>query len=474
MDLVTKHIRYIGLSPSTGGGDDASNAQTVDHYHAAITAGVLSIPVRDTDGAIHTNLNIGEIALLQGGTHPDHIAILKRYAPEHTVLSIMSPPESMGANEATIALSVGDTNTSVIDYYNNWYPSETQAGIRISKFGTKEWQDFVIDYYNDTNQTKDEVLRINKTTHNITIPKTLTAANLSGSNTGDQTLSGLGGIAHSLATAVNDFLVASGAGVFVKKTLAETKTILGLSGSNTGDETTTTIKSKLGITTLSGSNTGDETTTTIKSKLGITTLSGSNTGDQTLSGLGGVAKSGDSMTGDLTFSISVSQASKGILWSGLTDTHKIFVEEYGAGETTRLVLHNIDNGDSDYTVIRSTSGSTPKDVFEARYTYLQTPVQIRSSLASGTPPFTVVSGSKVLLLNVDQIDDCDVETVLTSSTNKIPRSNAVKAVTDTKVSFTGIETISNKTFPSAKIASGSNGVNLIWDDIEKALNFVFV
>lgn len=37
-----------------------------------------------------------------------------------------------------------------------------------------------------------------------------------------------GYIKHSLATAVSDFLVASGAGVFVKKTLAEVKTILGL------------------------------------------------------------------------------------------------------------------------------------------------------------------------------------------------------------------------------------------------------
>ena len=34
-------------------------------------------------------------------------------------------------------------------------------------------------------------------------------------------------VKHSLATAANDFLVASGAGVIVKKTLAETKTILG-------------------------------------------------------------------------------------------------------------------------------------------------------------------------------------------------------------------------------------------------------
>lgn len=35
-------------------------------------------------------------------------------------------------------------------------------------------------------------------------------------------------VAHSLATAANDFLVASGSGAFIKKTLAEVKTILGL------------------------------------------------------------------------------------------------------------------------------------------------------------------------------------------------------------------------------------------------------
>ncbi|MFA5379435.1 MAG: hypothetical protein WC455_27005 [Dehalococcoidia bacterium] len=34
-------------------------------------------------------------------------------------------------------------------------------------------------------------------------------------------------IKHALATAANDFLIASGAGVYVKKTLAETQTILG-------------------------------------------------------------------------------------------------------------------------------------------------------------------------------------------------------------------------------------------------------
>ncbi len=42
-----------------------------------------------------------------------------------------------------------------------------------------------------------------------------------------------GGILHSLATAANDFLVASGVGVYIKKTLAETRTILGVDQATT-------------------------------------------------------------------------------------------------------------------------------------------------------------------------------------------------------------------------------------------------
>ena len=44
-------------------------------------------------------------------------------------------------------------------------------------------------------------------------------------------------VSHSLATAVNDFLVASGVGVFVKKTLAEVKIILGLGSAAYTDTT---------------------------------------------------------------------------------------------------------------------------------------------------------------------------------------------------------------------------------------------
>jgi hypothetical protein len=162
---------------------------------------------------------------------------------------------------------------------------------------------------------------------------------LSGSNTGDQDLSGKVDKIIGKGLSTNDYT-----------TVEQTK-VSNLSGTNSGDETATTIKSKLGITTLSGSNTGDqdlsnlvvkntaitgatktkitydakglvtsgadattsdiadstnkryvtdanlttignqsgtntgdETLSSIKTKLGITTLSGSNTGDQDLSG----------------------------------------------------------------------------------------------------------------------------------------------------------------------------------------------
>lgn len=80
------------------------------------------------------------------------------------------------------------------------------------------------------------------------------------------TLANLGGVAHSLATAANDFIVASGAGVFVKKTLAETLTILGKGAAS-------------GLATLNGSslvveNPANATSTATASKIPIADGSG--------------------------------------------------------------------------------------------------------------------------------------------------------------------------------------------------------
>ncbi len=59
---------------------------------------------------------------------------------------------------------------------------------------------------------------------------------------------------HSLTTAVNDFLVASGAGAFAKKTLAEVKTILGLG--TAAYTASTAYEAAGGITTHAALRTG--------------------------------------------------------------------------------------------------------------------------------------------------------------------------------------------------------------------------
>jgi len=62
------------------------------------------------------------------------------------------------------------------------------------------------------------------------------------------------------------------------------------------------------LSNLSGSNSGDETSTTIKSKLGITTLSGSNTGDNAVNSLYSGLVSNATHTGDATGSTALTLA----------------------------------------------------------------------------------------------------------------------------------------------------------------------
>ena len=92
-------------------------------------------------------------------------------------------------------------------------------------------------------------------------------ANLSGTNTGDQTLP--------------TTLPASDVYAWAKASVKPSYNFSEIS-SSTISATTGTFSGAISASNLSGTNTGDETLATIKTKLGITTLSGSNTGDQTL------------------------------------------------------------------------------------------------------------------------------------------------------------------------------------------------
>jgi hypothetical protein len=91
--------------------------------------------------------------------NPSGFAILRRWAADYTLLQLWAPPNSLGSNEATLALVRGDEpNQEYIDVYNNGYPSETQYGIRMQKRGTGQYRDFVFDQSDGT--TKTEVLRL--------------------------------------------------------------------------------------------------------------------------------------------------------------------------------------------------------------------------------------------------------------------------------------------------------------------------
>lgn len=69
-----------------------------------------------------------------------------------------------------------------------------------------------------------------------------------------------GRVIGNTAVAQSDITGLLGAGSITNTMLANSA-VANLSGTNTGDETLSTIKTKLGITTLSGSNTGDQTIT---------------------------------------------------------------------------------------------------------------------------------------------------------------------------------------------------------------------
>jgi hypothetical protein len=117
-----------------------------------------------------------------------------------------------------------------------------------------------------------------------------------------------------------------------------TKSMVGLGNVSNTDTTTTAnitdstnkrFVSDAQVTVLgntSGTNTGDETTSSIKTKLGITTLSGSNTGDQTITLTGDVTGSG---TGSFSATLANSGVTAGTYNNSATAVTPITVDSKG-------------------------------------------------------------------------------------------------------------------------------------------------
>jgi hypothetical protein len=123
-------------------------------------------------------------------------------------------------------------------------------------------------------------ITINGVTHDLSVDRSWTISGGSGSST-------WGGITGSLSnqTDLQNALnlkasVASLSSEITNRSNALNSKVDKITGKSLISDTEITK-----LASITGTNTGDETSTSIKSKLGITTLSGSNTGDQDISGI---------------------------------------------------------------------------------------------------------------------------------------------------------------------------------------------
>lgn len=73
---------------------------------------------------------------------------------------------------------------------------------------------------------------------------------------------------------------------------------------------------------------------------------------------------------DINFDIIRNGRSKRVRWSGLTDSHSLYVEEVDNNETTRLILESRDNINDCAIFRQGGSGIQVKDVMEVRYNNL--------------------------------------------------------------------------------------------------------
>ena len=243
-----------------------------DTFVVASQVAMLALTAEVGDIAVRTDLNKSYILRVTGAT---------TLANWQELLTPTDAVSSVFGRSGTVTAQNGDYTTDQV--------TETATKVFLTpteKTAITHTNRASLDLVSGTN-TGDETI--------TTIKSKLGITTLSGSNTGDQDLSNLvvkntaivaatkTKITYDtkgLVTAGADATTADIADSLNKRyvTDANLVTIGNQSGTNTGDETTSTIKTKLGITTLSGSNTGDNATNTQYSSL---VSNATHTGDAT-------------------------------------------------------------------------------------------------------------------------------------------------------------------------------------------------
>ncbi len=140
-------------------------------------------------------------------------------------------------------------------------------------------------------------------------------------------------------------------------------------------------------------------------------------------------------TSDLTFGIpgTLGAASNGLVFTGVTDNHKIYSEQYAANNT-RLIIHTADDGDVDYFAIRATSGSTTKETFEAKFSEINATVILRAKAGLEVTGAATLKGGATVTGNIavsGTVDGVDISDFKSSFDTHNHDNDYVKKIGDT-------------------------------------------
>jgi hypothetical protein len=182
------------------------------------------------------------------------------------------------------------------------------------------------------------------------------------------------------------------------------------------------------LSNTSGVNTGDETSSTIKTKLGITTLSGSNTGDQTMTLTGDVTGTG---TGTFTSTIANSAVTYAKIQNVAADKLVGSTNSSASaapGEVTIGLGLNLTNG----TLTASGSGGTVTNVNPITLTTTGSTYTSTVSNATTTPAITLnIPSASVTGTTAGLLSNTDFNTF----SAKVAANATISGATKTKITY---------------------------------------